>query len=88
MSTTYDVFLSHKSADKLAVDELARRLVKEGIQPWLGTWNLIPGELLQEALEATLDRCTSYAVLSGPSATGPCQNKEMLAAMFAPSPAT
>ena len=31
----YDVFLSHNSADKPAVEEVARRLVKEGIQPWL-----------------------------------------------------
>jgi hypothetical protein len=31
----YDVFLSHNSADKPAVETLARRLVKEGIQPWL-----------------------------------------------------
>jgi len=42
--TRYDVFLSHNSADKPAVEELARRLVKEGIQPWLDKWNLIPGE--------------------------------------------
>ncbi len=40
----YDVLLSHNSADKPAVEELARRLVKAGIQPWLNKWNLIPGE--------------------------------------------
>jgi hypothetical protein len=40
----YHVFLSHNSADKPAVEELARRLVKESIQPWLDTWNLIPSE--------------------------------------------
>ena len=38
----YHVFLSHNSADKPAVEELARRLVKEGIQPWLDKWNLDP----------------------------------------------
>ncbi len=35
-----------------AVEELARRLVKEGIQPWLDKWNLIPGEPWQAADEA------------------------------------
>ena len=44
MSATYDMFPSHNSADKPAVEELARRLVKAGIEPWLDTWNLIPGE--------------------------------------------
>jgi TIR domain len=38
------VFLSHSTADKPAVEELARRLRhKEGIQVWLDKWNLIPG---------------------------------------------
>ena len=50
--TRYHVFLSHNSADKPAVEELARRLVKAGIQPWLDTWNLIPGEPWQEAIAA------------------------------------
>ena len=50
----YDVFLSHNSADKPAVEELARRLVKAGLQPWLDTWNLIPGEPWQEAIEEAL----------------------------------
>ena len=87
MSTTYDVFLSYNSADKPAVDELARRLAQEGIQPWLDTWNLIPGEPLQEALEAALDRCAACVVFIGPSGTGPWQNEEMRASMRAPSPA-
>jgi hypothetical protein len=39
----FHVFLSHASADKLAVEEIARRLQAEGIEPWLDKWNLIPG---------------------------------------------
>ena len=87
MDRTYDVFLSHNSADKPSVEELARRLVEEGIQPWLDTWNLIPGAPLQEALEAALDRCAACAVFIGPSGTSPWQNEEMRAAILAPSPA-
>jgi hypothetical protein len=36
----YDVFLSHDSADKLAVEILARLLVEAGLMPWPDTWNL------------------------------------------------
>jgi hypothetical protein len=54
--TQYDIFLSHNSADKPAVEELARRLVKARIQPWLDSWNLIPGEPWQEAIEEVLER--------------------------------
>jgi hypothetical protein len=77
----YDVFLSHNSADKPAVEELARQLVKAGIQPWLDTWNLIPGEPFQEAIEEALDRCATCGVFVGPSGTGPWQNEEMRAAI-------
>ncbi len=77
----YDVFLSHNSADKPAVEELARQLVKAGIQPWLDTWNLIPGEPWQEAIEAALGKCATCAVFIGPSGSGPWQNEEMRAAI-------
>ncbi|HUW14799.1 MAG TPA: toll/interleukin-1 receptor domain-containing protein [Anaerolineae bacterium] len=77
----YDVFLSHNSADKPAVEVLARRLVQAGIQPWLDTWNLIPGEPFQEAIEEALDRCATCAIFVGPSGTGPWQNEEMRAAI-------
>jgi hypothetical protein len=77
----YDVFLSHNSADKPAVEELARRLIKASVQPWLDTWNLIPGEPFQEAIEEALDRCAMCAVFVGPSGTGPWQNEEMRAAI-------
>jgi signal transduction histidine kinase len=77
----YHVFLSHNSIDKPAVEELARRLVKAGIHPWLDTWNLIPGEPWQEAIEEALERCTACAVFIGPSGAGPWQNEEMRAAI-------
>ena len=53
-SIQYDVFLSHSSVDKPGVEELARRLKKEGIEPFLDKWNLIPGQPWQEALEEAL----------------------------------
>jgi hypothetical protein len=77
----YDVFLSHSSADKAAVEALARRLVQGGLQPWLDKWNLIPGEPWQEAIEEALECCATCAVFIGPTGTGPWQNAEMRAAI-------
>jgi hypothetical protein len=50
------VFLSHSSTDKPAVEELARRLAKEGIQAWLDKWHLIPGNPWQPDIEKALAR--------------------------------
>jgi hypothetical protein len=73
----HDVFLSHHASDKPAVEELAHRLIKSGLNPWLDTWNLIPGDPWQEAIEAALAACTTCAVFVGPSGLGPWQNEEM-----------
>ena len=51
---SFHVFLSHSSADKPAVEELALRLAKEGIQAWLDKWHLIPGDPWQPAIEKAL----------------------------------
>ena len=61
----YHVFLSHASADKPAVEHLARRLREEGIEPFLDKWHLIPGEPWQEALEEALDQSRTCAVFIG-----------------------
>ena len=77
----FHVFLSHSSADKPAVEELARRLAKEGIQAWLDKWHLIPGEAWQPAIEKALAESEICAVFVGPSGLGPWQNEEMRAAI-------
>ena len=35
MPARFDVFLSHASSDKPRVEELARRLARENLKPWL-----------------------------------------------------
>lgn len=80
-SETFDVFLSHNSADKPAVEELAHKLLQLGISPWLDKWNLIPGQPWQSAIEEALARCASCVVFIGPSGVGPWQNEEMRAAV-------
>lgn len=78
----FDVFLSHSSRDKLAVEQLARRLLQSAyVKPWLDKWNLIPGEPWQPALEAALSKCGTCAVIVGPNGTGLWQSEEMRAAI-------
>jgi hypothetical protein len=57
------VFLSHISTDKPAVEELARRLAKEGIQAWLDKWHLIPGDAWQPDLRRAFAESESCAVI-------------------------
>jgi hypothetical protein len=48
----YHVFLSHSSADKPAVEQLARRIREEAkLEPFLDQWHLVPGAPWQPALE-------------------------------------
>jgi hypothetical protein len=80
--TQYDVFLSHNSADKPAVEVLARRLTEEaGLQPFLDKWHLVPGEPWQEALEEALDQSRTCVVFLGPKGLGTWENEEMRAAL-------
>ncbi len=78
---SFQAFLSHGSADKAAVEEIARRLLKEGIEAWLDKWHLIPGDPWQPALEKALAESESCVVFVGPSGFGPWQNEEMRAAI-------
>jgi hypothetical protein len=81
LNSSFQVFLSHSSADKAAVEELGRRLLKEGIEAWLDKWNLIPGDQWQPAIEKALAESETCAVFVGPSGFGPWQNEEMRAAI-------
>ena len=77
----YDVFLSHSGSDKPAVEELARRLKRDGIQPFLDKWNLIPGDPWQEPLEEALINSAACAVFIGPGGFSPWHNEEMRTAI-------
>ena len=78
---SFQVFLSHSSAEKAAVEEIARRLLREGIEAWLDKWHLIPGDPWQPAIEKALAESESCVVFVGPSGFGPWQNEEMRAAI-------
>lgn len=79
-SHQYDTFLSYKTADKPAVEALARRLRDDGISPWLDEWNLIPGKPWQEAIEQALDNCATCCVFIGPTGIGRWQKAEVRSA--------
>ena len=83
--STYDVFLSHNSADKEAVELLARRLREEArLNPFLDQWHLVPGEPWQAAVEEALDCSTTVAVFVGPSGVSPWLNVALRAAATSP----
>ena len=65
--TGYDIFLPHNSAARKAVEVIARRLVEAGLIPWLDTWNLVPGEQRQEAIETTRRLSQEEGLLVGTS---------------------
>ena len=79
---SFDVFLSHHSADKDAVENIAARL-EDGarLTPFLDKWHLVPGEPWQEALEQALDQSRTCAVFIGPHGIGPWENLEMRSAL-------
>lgn len=78
----FDVFLSHNSKDKPAVEALAIRLTDEAkLHVWLDKWNLIPGEPWQEEIERALDQANTCAVFLGPHEFGGWHHEEMRAAL-------
>ena len=49
----YDVFLSHNTTDKDAVEEIARKLKSKGIRPWLDKWDLAAGDSIRRKLDGS-----------------------------------
>jgi len=77
MPTTHDVFLSHSSADKPAVEDVAHRLRNEAnLHPFLDSWHLVPGESWIPALERAISTSRSVAVFIGPKGMGAWHDEE------------
>jgi hypothetical protein len=75
----FDVFLCHNSEDKPAVREIAQKLVKEGIKPWLDIEQITPGASWQTELGEQINSIKSAAVFVGNRGIGPWQNEEIQA---------
>ncbi|MEV5540080.1 TIR domain-containing protein [Saccharopolyspora shandongensis] len=74
---TYSAFISYNSRDRKVVTALADRLRANGIEVFLDTWHLSPGELPQEALEVAMERSAGCVVMVGPHGIGQWQNEEI-----------
>jgi len=77
----FDVFLSHNSADKPTVIELATKLKERKLMVWLDVWELVPGRPWQQALEEVIATAGSAAVLVGKDGIGPWEEPEMRACL-------
>lgn len=51
----YDVFLSHASADKSTVRELAEQLNGDGLRVWFDEWEIQPGDSIPLSIERGLE---------------------------------
>ena len=72
------VFLSYNTKDGPVVKEIALRLRDEfGLGIWFDSWNMIPGEPLQEQIEIGLKNCEATVIFIGKAGFGKWQNEEM-----------
>jgi hypothetical protein len=76
----FDIFLSHNSADKPAVEDIAHKLKNAGVEPWLDKWCLVPGKTFQSGLADALRSCPTCAVFIGPKGVGNWAREEVLVA--------
>jgi hypothetical protein len=83
VTTRYDVFLSHNSADKAAVEVVALRLRDEaGVRPFLDKWALVPGESWIPGLERAIEGSGVVAVFFGPEGVGRWHEEEKQLALL------
>ncbi|MEM8504859.1 MAG: GUN4 domain-containing protein [Cyanobacteria bacterium P01_D01_bin.1] len=75
----FDVFLCHNSEDKSPIVELAKKLRRQGINPWLDLWELRPGLDWQDALDRQIEQIATAAVFVGGNGLGPWQALEVKA---------
>lgn len=73
----YDVFLSHNSKDKPAVERIAEKLRQNGLEPWLDAWYLPAGEGFQTGLELGLKTAQGCAYFVGGHGPGAWQREEL-----------
>ena len=76
----FDVFLSHNSSDKPAVENIAHKLKRAGLEPWLDKWYLVPGTTFQTGLADALRNSATCAVFIGPKGVGDWSREEVLVA--------
>jgi hypothetical protein len=76
-SLSYDLFLSYNSADHRLVEEIARKIRNEHLEPFLDRWYLVPGARWRPRLEQILSSCKAIAIFVGPGEMGRWQQREV-----------
>ena len=66
----YDVFLSHSSADKPVVRELAEQLRAAGLRVWFDEWLIQPGDLISAKIEEGLEHTAVLLLCMSANAFG------------------
>lgn len=80
----YDVFLSYNTCDLQAVEEIAHQLHNVALRVFFDRWDLVPGELWDDALVRAREESNSYAFFWGPSShIGDWQKEELRIAIAA-----
>lgn len=73
----YDVFLSHNSRDKPAVETIAYKLRAAELNPWLDKEQLIPGTKWQGGLAGGLRASSTRAIFIGKDDLGNWESEEL-----------
>jgi hypothetical protein len=74
----FDVFLCHNGEDKPAVREIAQRLVKAGIKPWLDEADIRSGIFWDTAIGQQIETVKAAAVSVGQHGVGPLQIEDLI----------
>ncbi len=77
---SFDIFLSHNSADKPPVECIAQKLKTVGLAPWLDKWCLVPGQSWQYELANALRSCPTCGIFVGQNGLGDWAREELLVA--------
>ena len=56
-------FVSHSSADREAVEELARALARSGVDPWYSGWEIGPGDSIVDKINKGLGSCDAFVIV-------------------------
>ena len=73
----FDIFLAHNSIDNPFVKNIAKRLRRSRLKPWLDEEAILPGQIIQEEIQKIIPRIKSAAIFIGKHGLGRWQKVEL-----------
>ncbi|MDZ8264407.1 toll/interleukin-1 receptor domain-containing protein [Nostoc sp. ChiQUE01b] len=73
----FDVFLAHNSLDKVFVREIAKKLRRGRLKPWLDEDAILPGQIIQEEIQRIILHIKSTIIFIGKNGLGRWQKVEL-----------